>query len=159
MEEIDRVATTINRVVPSLSPIGRDDPTVLATKEGFVYRETGYNQIEDIINCGYVRSNMKRKSNQVWWTSGGKNSFHINKKPVLVASADKVVNEGIGAISINDLVEIWLYDEEMKNWNNKIEEIKILRNEKIEKDNKYQNEFKTMLNNSYKDNDYGKTIK
>ena len=61
MEEIDRVATTINRVVPSPLAIGRDDPTALATKEGFVYRETGYNQIEDIINCGYVRSNMKRK--------------------------------------------------------------------------------------------------
>ena len=149
MENIERVDITINRVAPSPSPIGRNDPTALATKEGFVYRETGYSQIEDIINCGYVRSNEKRKSNQVWWTSGGKNSFHVNKKPVLVASSSLVFNGCEGAISLDDLCEIWLYDEKLQKWNNKVEEIRILRNEKINKDNSYHNELVSMLDDNY----------
>ena len=86
----DRITSSINRVAPSVSKVGWNDPTALRTKEGFVYRETGEPQIKDIIECGYVRSNSKRKSNQVWWTSGGENSFHVNKKPVLVASTDIV---------------------------------------------------------------------
>ena len=77
-----------------------------STKEGFVYRETGISQIYDIIECGYVRANEKRKSNQVWWTSGGENSFHVNKKPILVASSNIVTDYKIGAISVDDLSEI-----------------------------------------------------
>lgn len=131
MEEIERITTTINRVAPSVSPIGRNDPTALSTKEGFVYRETGFNQIEDIIECGYVRSNEHRKSNQVWWTKGGSNSFHVNKKrPVLVASSDIVIDCKEGAISIYDLTEIWIYDEATQKWNNKIDDIKTMYVEK-----------------------------
>lgn len=124
MEDIERVETTINRVAPSFSRIGKDDPTALSTREGYVYRETGYNQIKDIINCGYVRSNARRRSNQVWWTIGGPNSFHINKKPILVASSDVVIDCNEGAIRIEDLDEIWFYDEQTKTWNNNIEEVK-----------------------------------
>lgn len=130
MEDIERITSSINRVAPSVSPIGRNDPTALSTKEGFVYRETGYNQINDIVNCGYVRSNEKRKSNQVWWTIGGKNSFHINKKTVLVASVDIVTDFKIGAIPINDLSEIWIYDEKTQKWNDRINEIKEMYIEK-----------------------------
>ena len=110
MESDDRINSSINRVVSSVSPIGKDNPTALSTREGFVYRETGFNQIDDIIKCGYVRSNSKRKSNQVWWTYGGNNSFHVNKKPILVANAEIVKDFNEGAVSINDLVEIWIYD-------------------------------------------------
>lgn len=126
MAETDRITNTINRVAPSPSPIGRNDPTALSTKDGFVYRETGVSQIQDIIDCGYVRSNTKRKSNQVWWTYGGENSFHINKRPVLVASADVVEDFKIGAISIDALTEIWMYDENTQQWNNKLNDIKKL---------------------------------
>ena len=125
MENMERITSSINRVAPSVSPIGRNDPTALSTKEGFVYRETGYNQIEDIIECGYVRSNEHRKSNQVWWTKGGSNSFHVNKKrPVLVASSDIVIDCKEGAISLDNLSEIWIYDEATQKWNNKIQDIK-----------------------------------
>ena len=70
MEDIERITTTINRVVPSVTSIGKNDTTALSTRDGFVYRETGFSQIYDIIECGYVRSNETRKSNQVWWTYG-----------------------------------------------------------------------------------------
>ena len=126
MENDDRINTSINRVAPSPAPIGRNDPTALSTRDGFVYRETGFNQIEDIINCGYVRANANRKSNQVWWTYGGKNSFHVNKRPVLVASTDVVIDLNVGAIPIDDLDEIWIYDEETQTWNNKIEDVKAM---------------------------------
>ena len=126
MEDLNRINSTINRVAPSLSSVGKDNPTALATKEGFVYRETGISQIYDIIDCGYVRSNAKRKSNQVWWTSGGSNSFHVNKKPILVASANVVIDCKNGAISLDDLVEIWIYDETSQSWSNKIDEIRMM---------------------------------
>ena len=45
MEDMERITNSINRVVPSVSPIGRDNPTALSIKEGYVYRETGFNQI------------------------------------------------------------------------------------------------------------------
>ena len=134
--EIERVKETINRVAPSVSSVGKDDPTSLPTKKGFVYRETGISQIYDIIDCGYVRSNEKRKSNQVWWTRGGNNSFHINKRPVLVASDDIVVDLKNGAVALDDLSEIWIYDEETKKWNNKIEDIR-----KIYIENHQENEI------------------
>lgn len=57
MEDMERIANSINRVAPSVSSIGRDDPTALSTKEGYVYRKTGFNQISDIVDCGYVRAN------------------------------------------------------------------------------------------------------
>lgn len=126
----DRINISINRVAPSVTSVGKNDPTALPTKEGFVYRETGISQITDIIDCGYVRSNIKRKSNQVWWTKGGANSFHVNKRPVLVASSDIVIDSKIGAISIDDLFEIWIYDDKTQKWNNKIDEIKKLYEEK-----------------------------
>ena len=122
----ERILNSINRVAPSVSKVGWNNPTALKTKDGFVYRETGTSQICDIIDCGYVRSNSKRKSNQVWWTSGGENSFHVNKKPVLVASSLVVSDLKVGAISIDDLSEIWIYDEETQKWNNKLDYIKNL---------------------------------
>ena len=147
MEEIERITTTINRVAPSVSPIGRNDPTALSTKEGFVYRETGFNQIEDIIECGYVRSNEHRKSNQVWWTKGGSNSFHVNKKrPVLVASSDIVIDCKEGAISIYGLTEIWIYDEATQKWNNKIDDIKTMYVEKQQK--KYVDNIEHLQSNN-----------
>lgn len=124
MEDSNRINITINRVAPSVSPIGRNDPTALSTKDGYVYRETGFDQLEDIILCGYVRCSGKRTSNQVWWTSGGENSFHVNKKPVLVASSDIVKDFSEGAISVQDLDEIWVYDTEKQMWENRIEDIK-----------------------------------
>ena len=142
MENIERVEETINRVAPSFGLIGLNDPTALPTKDGFVYRETGISQIYDIIECGYVRSNEKRKSNQVWWTSGGEKSFHVNKKPILVTSTQVVTDCKEGAISINDLAEIWIYDDENKIWNNKIDEIKFSYYQRQqEKNNEIQTEI------------------
>lgn len=144
MDEIERIEETINRVAPSVTALGKNDPTALSTKEGYVYRETGIDQIYDIVNCGYVRSNEKRKSNQVWWTSGGANSFHVNKRPILVASSDIVVNEKAGAISIDDLSEIWMYDEQNQKWNNKINDVKSMRVGKQKLD-QMQSEYNTLL--------------
>lgn len=140
MKERDRINDAINRVAPSVSPIGRNNPTALSTMDGFVYRETGFNQINDIIETGYVRANDKRTSNQVWWTYGGLNSFHVNKRPVLVASSDVVQDFGTGAVSINDLVEVWIYDEESQTWNNKINDIKAMYAQKQQENNLKQEE-------------------
>lgn len=147
MENIERIASSINRVAPSVSPIGRNDPTALSTKEGFVYRETGFNQIQDIIECGYVRANEHRKSNQVWWTKGGSNSFHVNKKrPVLVASSDVVIDCKEGATSLDDLTEIWIYDEATQTWNNRINDIKTMYVEKQQE--KYINNIEHLQSNN-----------
>jgi len=131
MNDLERVNDSINRVTKSVSSVGKDDPTSLKTKEGFVYRETGMPQIIDIINCGYVRYNVKRASRQVWWTYGGPNSFHVNKeKAVLVASCDCVIDCNEGAIFIDDLAEIWMYDKESMKWFDRIEDVRKLYIEK-----------------------------
>ena len=132
----DRINESINRIAPSPVPIGRDNPTALATREGYVYRETGLSQIEDIIECGFVRSNVNRPSNQVWWTYGGPKSFHVNKRPILVASCDVVTDFGVGAIFIDDLEEIWFYDEQNQVWNNNIDYVKAAYYEKHQDKNK-----------------------
>ena len=62
----------------------------------------------------------------------GSNSFHVNKKTILVASTDVVVDCNDGTIPIADLAEIWMYDEQTQTWNNRIDELKcyILKNNK-----------------------------
>lgn len=51
-------------------------------------------QMEEIINTGYVRAKEKVKgghTNELFWTRGGDKLFYWDKRPVLEAPADKVI--------------------------------------------------------------------
>ena len=140
------ISNTRNSVGPGFGP-GKDDPISLHTVETSVYRVTGMNQIQDIIDCGYVRpkgygSRADRVGDKLYWSQGGSKLYYHDKRPVIEASTDKVKDEQIGAISIkvkdeqigaisiNDLSAIWMFDEQQNKYVNRLEQIKQLHIQK-----------------------------
>lgn len=111
----DRIQSTKNRVFVQEIPIGKNNPISLKTNSDYVYRVTGMNQIEDILNTGYVRSKEVVKGGhkkELFWSRGGENLFYFDKRPVLEAPYSKVQNGQIGAIPIEDLTAIWMFNNE-----------------------------------------------
>lgn len=130
MENDDRINSVINSVGTSGLAIGRNNPMALKSKEGYAYRVTGMDQIEDIINCGFVRtkgygSRRERVGEVVYWSIGGKVCYY-DKRPVIEVPLDKVYDGQIGAVSIDDLSAIWLFDEAQNSYVNKIADIRSL---------------------------------
>ena len=128
MEYDDRINNAINSVGASNLALGRNNPISLKSKEGYVYRITGMDQVEDIINCGFVRpkgygSRRDKVGDKIYWSIGGKVCY-FDKRPVLEAPLSKVQNGQIGAIPLDDLSGIWMFNEEENQYINKIEEIK-----------------------------------
>lgn len=138
--EDNRIETTKNRVFTQQLAFGKNNPLSMSTKEDKVYRVTGYNQINDIINTGYVRSKEKVKgghNNELFWTQGGDKLYYYDQRPVLEAPSTKVQNNQLGAIPLEDLTAIWIFDEKQNKYINNIEVIKLYRNKylKLEKEN------------------------
>ena len=110
---------------------GKDVLYALATKETSVYRVTGMDQIHDIIECGYVRpkgygTRAERVGNRIYWATGNDKLYYLDKRPVIEASCEKVIDGQIGAISINDLTAIWIFNEQLNKYVNNLEYIKEL---------------------------------
>lgn len=106
--------------------LGKDISYALSTSENSVYRVTGMDQIEDIVNCGYVRpkgygKRRERVGDKIYWSTGGKNLYFYDKRPVLEAPGDRVIDGQIGAIPLEDLEGIWIFDEENNKYINNIE--------------------------------------
>lgn len=104
-----------NRVFEQQLAIGKNIPTAMATNENFIYRVTGYGQIADIINTGYVRCKEGKINGghelELFWTHGGDKLFYFGSAPILETSIQKLHDNQIGALTINDLTSIWLYDD------------------------------------------------
>ena len=136
--EDDRIETTRNRVFVRELAFGKDSPIAMKTNDNFVYRVTGMDQVEDIITSGYARDKDKVKgghNNELFWTRGGDKLFYWDKRPVLEAPADKVIEGQMGAIPLDDLTSIWYFSEEENKYVNIIEYIKELREKQIENKN------------------------
>lgn len=97
--EDDRIETTRNRVFVRELAFGKDSPIAMKTNDNFVYRVTGMDQVEDIITSGYARSK------------------------------DKVKDGQMGAISLEDLTAIWIFNEKENRYVNCIEYYRCLREE------------------------------
>ena len=128
MEDIERIINAKNRVFQQTIAFGKDDPISMSTDNKHVYRITGLSQIEDILNCGYVRPPLGKAKGghkgEVFWTQGGEKLFYRDKRPVLETSTDILKEDGqIGAISINDLSAIWMFDEQQNKYVNNIEAV------------------------------------
>lgn len=129
MEEMERIIYAKNSVGPGFGP-GKNIPNALKTNETSVYRVTGIDQIQDIIDCGYVRPKgygVRRENvgDIIYWSIGGKNLYYHDGRPVLEAPIDKVQNGQIGAIPIDNLTGIWIFD---KNQNKYVNNIELIRN-------------------------------
>lgn len=111
----NRIAKSRNRITYGQGfGIGRNNPIALHTSPSSVYRLTGVSQIADIINCGYVRSRKGTVKGghtmEVFWAGGGKDQFYYDKTPVLETPADKVTDGQIGALPLEELSAIWIFD-------------------------------------------------
>ena len=97
-----------------------------------MYRKTGMHQIKEIINTGYVRAKEKVKgghTNELFWTRGGDKLFYWDKRPVLEAPYTKVQDGQMGAIPLEDLTAIWIFNEKENRYVNCIEYYRCLREE------------------------------
>lgn len=128
----DRINNTRNRVVKQEISIGKNNPISLKTNNTSVYRVTGMSQIEDILITGYVRSKEKVKgghSKELFWTLGGDKLFYFDKRPVLEASSSKIQDGTIGAVPIEELKAIWMFNEKENKYQNTLEYYLKLREE------------------------------
>lgn len=131
-ENDERITSCKNRVFKSeFGPRYDDNPNVFRTDENSVYRVTGIDQIVDIINCGYVRSKEGEvkggHENEVFWSAGGDKLNFINEKPILETSIDTVKDGQIGALSLDDLIAVWVFDGESGKRENKLDTIKDIK--------------------------------
>lgn len=125
----ERIASCKNRVFKSeFGPRYDDNPNVFRTNEASVYRITGIDQITDIINCGYVRAKEGKikggHENEVFWSVGGEKLNFVDERPILEASADAVKDGQIGALSLDDLSAVWIFNSETKKRENKLDILK-----------------------------------
>jgi len=133
--EDDRIENTRNRVFINDIVLGKNSINALSTVSTSVYRvigrRTGRGQIEDILNCGYVRPKVTsvndKHHNELFWTRGGEKTFYMNGNHIILeALAEKVKDNQLGAIPFEDLIGIWVFDEEKNKYINCIEYYKDL---------------------------------
>ena len=131
-ENDERITSCKNRVFKTEFGLRYDDnPNVFRTNENSVYRITGIDQIADIINCGYVRSKEGKvkggQENEVFWSAGGDKLNFIDERPILETSIDTVKDGQIGALSLDDLTAVWVFDGESGKRENKLNTIKDIK--------------------------------
>jgi len=134
MEDKDRIINTKSRIFQANIPFGKDNPISMSTDSNHIYRVTGFSQIEDIIECGYVRPPLGKAKGghigEVFWTQGSDKLFFYDKRPVLETSIDTLKGEGqIGAISLAELTAIWMFDEQSSKYFNNIQAVRNAYNE------------------------------
>ena len=108
----------------------------LHMSDSSVYKVTSIEQIKDMIDCGYVRAKYyivrgERVDGNIYWSHGNGELCYFDKSPIIESSVDKVKNGQKGAVSINDLTAIWIFDNEQNKYINKLNEIKKLCNQRF----------------------------
>lgn len=129
MENIERIINAKNRVFQTSISFGKDNPISMSTDSNHVYRVTGSSQIDDIINSGYVRPPLSKAKGghigEVFWTQGSDKLFFYDKRPVLETSTDILRENGqIGAIALDKLTAVWMYDEQQNKYANNIQAVR-----------------------------------
>lgn len=120
------IYTARNSVGKGLT-FGKPNGEKLNTRLGYVYRITGHDQIEDIVESGYVRpkgggSRAARVGHKVYWSLGEEKFYYIDKeRSIIEVSLNKVKDGQIGAIHISDLTGIYEYDAEQNKYVNNID--------------------------------------
>lgn len=133
----DLIKNAKNRVFIGGLGLGKNNPVSLHTIDTSIYRVTGLNQIEDIINCGYVRPKAGKlkggHEGEIFWTLGGEKLFYYDGRPVIEVSANMVKDNQIGGVALEDLKAIWIFDKGSNSYKNYIEYIKKYRQIAFEK--------------------------
>ena len=129
----NRIRNAKNRVFETkFGPSYDDNPNVFRTNEESVYRITGISQIVDIVNSGYVRPKEGKlkggHEDEVFWSKGGQKLNFIDERPIIEASIDSVQDGQIGALSLDDLSAVWIFNPDTKKRENKLDVLKESRN-------------------------------
>lgn len=127
--ENDTIYVVKNSVGSEGISLGKNNPISLHTDNKHVYRVTGMDQIEDIINTGYIKTKgygvrAQNRGEIVYWTAGGDKLFYYDKRPVLEVLSTNIRDGQLGALSIDDLSAIWMFDEEQNKYTNQLIEVK-----------------------------------
>lgn len=117
--------------------LGKNNPIALHTDSYHVYRVTGMDQIEDIIECGYVRpkgygSRRERVGDKVYWSIGGELNY-FDKRPVLESTIENVRDGQIDPVYLDDLTAIWMFDETENKYVDRLDYVKELYKERNKK--------------------------
>lgn len=128
MDETIRITNARNRVFETANgiAIGKNIPHALRTKENCVYRVTGMNQIQDILDCGFVRPRSGKVNggheNEVFWSKGSDKLFYYNQSSVVLETLSKNMKDNqIGALPFEYLTGIWQYNDAKNAFENKID--------------------------------------
>lgn len=125
----NHIVNSRNRVLINDIAIGKNSPNTMNTVSTSFYRvidrKTGIGQIEDIINSGFVRLKETISTDphhsEVFWTQGGDKTFYMTgNSMILEAPAEKVQDNQISAIPFEDLIGIWIYNEDKNKYINQI---------------------------------------
>lgn len=140
----DRIKNAKNRVFETtFGPSYDDNPNVFRTNENSVYRITGIDQVVDIVNSGHVRPKEGKlkggHENEVFWSKGGQKLNFIDERPIIEASTDSVKDGQNGALSLDDLLAVWIFNPDTKKRENKLDILKesrklLAKDEQISKD-------------------------
>ena len=127
----DLIKNARNRVFTGGLGLGRNYPESLHTVDTSIYRVTGFNQIEDIINCGYVRPKAGKlkggHKGEIFWSRGSEKLFYYDGRPVIEVSENMVKDNQIGSVALEDLKAIWIFDKKSNSYKNNIEYIRKYR--------------------------------
>lgn len=153
--EVERVKDCENRVFETEGgmALGKNNPISLHTNSNFAYRITGMSQIVDIVDCGYVRTKgygprAARVGQVVYWSRGSECLYYYDTtRAILEASMDKVDGGKIGALSIDDLSAIWIFNKTNNQYENRLEDIKKIYQNKSEDMQITEEVLNDMLNN------------
>ena len=160
MENIERIINAKNRVFQASFSLGKDNPISLKTDDKHIYRVTGLPQINDIMDSGFVRPPLGKAkgghTGEVFWTQGEEKLFYYDKRPVLETSIDSLKDNGQkGAISLDELTGIWVFDEKENRYVNNIEDYRLTYNQAHTKEEQitglkdiisaYNNQISTLL--------------
>lgn len=125
-----------NRVFVQQLSFGKNNPISLCTDDNYAYRVTGYDQIIDIINIGYIRPKDGKikggHKDEVFWTLGGPKTFYYDKRPVLQLKIELLNKFENIPLSIYDLDAIWFFNSKLNKYDNLIDLIFELRKKIIE---------------------------
>ena len=127
----ERIKTTRNRVFDTTDALafGKNLSYAMPTKNTSIYRITGMNQLKDILICGYIRPKEGKlkggHENEVFWSRGSNKLFFYDKtRLILEVSENSLSDNQIGAIPFEELIGIWIFNEEINAFQNELEKYK-----------------------------------
>lgn len=110
--------------------LGKKNPISLHTDSKNAYRQTGFDQVEDIINTGYIRTKgygvrAKNRGQIVYWSMGGEKLFYYDTTRVVLQVPINIIESKMNeALVLDDLTAIWVFDEKNNKYVNRLLEIK-----------------------------------